>query len=91
MSPAGRPGIGPPINIRLGGELLSAVDDYAETEGVTRAGALRTLVQGGLSNQLAHIREFCNAVPERGGKWDAYELACEIRDFIDGDTDRLPL
>ena len=90
MSPAGRPEIGQPINIRLGDQLLEAVDEYATEAVIPRAEAVRTLVQVGLSNKLDHIREFCNSISERT-LWDAYELACEIRDFIDGDTDRLPL
>jgi len=90
MSPAGRPEIGQPVNIRFGDELLDAVDEYATDAGVARAEAVRVLVQDGLSNRLAHIREFCNSISDRT-VWDAYDLACEIRDFIDGDTDRLPL
>lgn len=88
MSPAGRPEIGQPINIRLGDHLLAAVDEYATGADITRAEAVRVLVQDGLSNKLDHIREFCNSIPERDM---GYELACEIRDFIDGDIDRLPL
>lgn len=45
MSPAGRPEIGQPINIRLGDELLAAVDAYAKHTEATRAQALRRLVE----------------------------------------------
>lgn len=86
MSPAGRPEIGAPINIRLGDELLAAVDEYADESAIARAEAVRLLVQSGLSNKLDHIREFCNSIPEHD---PAYELACDIRDFIDGDTGEL--
>ncbi|TRW85566.1 ribbon-helix-helix protein, CopG family [Mycolicibacterium sp. 018/SC-01/001] len=48
MTPAGRPEIGQPINIRLGNELLAEVDAFAETEGIKRAEAIRQLVQRGL-------------------------------------------
>lgn len=48
MSPAGRPEIGQPINIRLGDDLLAAVDNYAADCGVSRAEAIRELVQRGL-------------------------------------------
>lgn len=42
------------------------------------------------ADKLAHIREFCNSVTERTA-WDAYELACEVRDFIDGELVKLPI
>jgi Arc/MetJ-type ribon-helix-helix transcriptional regulator len=54
MSPAGRPEIGTPVNIRLGNDLLAQVDAYAEAESVkqgrrvNRAEAIRQLVQQGL-------------------------------------------
>lgn len=58
MSPAGRPEIGAPINIRLGDELLKQVDAYAETEQVARAEAIRQLVQHGLRrSELGPPRE----------------------------------
>ena len=47
--PAGRPEVGRPINIRLGDELLAAVDTYAKTQGITRAEAIRHLVQRSLT------------------------------------------
>jgi Arc/MetJ-type ribon-helix-helix transcriptional regulator len=48
MSNAGRPEVGTPINVRLGNELLTQVDTYAEAEVVSRAEAIRQLVQRGL-------------------------------------------
>lgn len=44
MSPVGRPGIGQPINIRLGDELLAAVDAEAKILGMSRAGIIRTIL-----------------------------------------------
>lgn len=41
-------------------------------------------------DKLAHVREFCNSITEHN-VWDAYDLACEVRDFIDGDIDDLPV
>lgn len=48
MSPVGRPEVGTPINVRLGDELLTEVDAYAQVEGISRAEAIRQLVQRGL-------------------------------------------
>lgn len=48
MTPAGRPHVGTPVNVRLGDELLAQVDNYAQTEGISRAEAVRRLVQRGL-------------------------------------------
>lgn len=48
MSPAGRPEIGQPVNIRLGNELLSRVDAFAAREQISRAEAIRHLVARGL-------------------------------------------
>lgn len=53
MSPAGRPEIGHPINIRLGDELLSRVDAFAAREQISRAESLRQLVAAGLKKQGA--------------------------------------
>lgn len=36
------------------------------------------------NDQLARIREFCNSVAEHD---PGYEVACDIRDFIDGYAD----
>lgn len=38
-------------------------------------------------DKLDQIREFCNTVPV--GHL-GYDLACDIRDFIDGETETLP-
>lgn len=48
MTPAGRPEIGTPVNVRLGADLLAQVDQYAAAESVSRAEAIRQLVQRGL-------------------------------------------
>jgi len=48
MSPAGRPEIGTPINVRLGDELLAAVDAYAKHTEATRAQAVRRLIHDAL-------------------------------------------
>jgi Ribbon-helix-helix protein, copG family len=44
MAPGGRPPIGEPINIRLGAELLAAVDRKAENYGVSRAEVIRMIL-----------------------------------------------
>lgn len=59
MSPAGRPAVGTPVNIRLGNELLAQVDAYANSEGIKRAEAIRQLVQRGLRRK--------QAIPSVGG------------------------
>lgn len=51
MSPAGRPEIGKPINIRLPNDLLAEVDVYAAENGISRAEAIRQLVQRGLKRK----------------------------------------
>lgn len=51
MSPAGRPEIGQPINIRLGTDLLALVDDYAAHNGQSRAEAVRFLLAVALSER----------------------------------------
>jgi len=51
MSPAGRPEIGQPINIRLGDERLALVDDYAAYNGWSRAEAIRFLIDVALSER----------------------------------------
>ncbi|WP_142395248.1 ribbon-helix-helix protein, CopG family [Mycobacterium avium] len=50
MSPAGRPEVGPPINWRPG-ELLPEIDAYAAENGISRAEAIRQLVQRGLKRK----------------------------------------
>jgi predicted DNA binding CopG/RHH family protein len=44
VSPVGRPEIGAPINIRLGPELLAAVDRKADRLGIPRAELIRLLL-----------------------------------------------
>ena len=44
-----RPEVGKPINIRLGAELLSAVDQAREVSGQSRADLLRDLVSQALA------------------------------------------
>lgn len=51
MTPAGRPEVGKPINVRLGDDLLARVDAYAAAEGIKRAEAVRRLVQRGLGKR----------------------------------------
>lgn len=46
----GRPEIGSPINIRLGGELLRSLDAYAQETGQTRASLIRQAVSELLSH-----------------------------------------
>ena len=53
MTPAGRPEIGHPINIRLGDELLAAVDAKAARLGVSRAELIRMLLTDQLANGAA--------------------------------------
>jgi hypothetical protein len=44
MSPAGRPEIGQPINVRLGDSMLADVDARARRLGVSRAYMVRALL-----------------------------------------------
>lgn len=44
MSPAGRPQVGTPINVRLGDDLLAAVDAYAKRSDISRAEVIRRAV-----------------------------------------------
>lgn len=50
MTPAGRPEVGTPINIRLGDELLAKVDAWRESGPikVSRASAIRSMVAAAL-------------------------------------------
>lgn len=57
MSPAGRPEVGKPINIRLGDELLADLDAYAAIEGINRAEAVRRFVQQGLKSNRRRSRK----------------------------------
>lgn len=52
VSPAGRPEIGQPINIRLGDELLAAVDRKAYSLGISRAEVIRTLLTDRLAGEM---------------------------------------
>lgn len=45
MSPAGRPEIGKPINIRLPDDLLADVDTYAARLDISRAEVIRRAVK----------------------------------------------
>lgn len=49
MTPAGRPEVGTPINIRLGDTLLATVDAWAKRNGVSRASAIRSMVEAALA------------------------------------------
>jgi metal-responsive CopG/Arc/MetJ family transcriptional regulator len=51
MSPAGRPEIGQPINIRLGDDLLAAVDAKAERLRVSRAELIRKILADKLQTE----------------------------------------
>jgi antitoxin component of RelBE/YafQ-DinJ toxin-antitoxin module len=51
MSPAGRPEIGQPINVRLGDELLAEIDAEAKRCGMSRAQILRMLLAEALNNR----------------------------------------
>jgi metal-responsive CopG/Arc/MetJ family transcriptional regulator len=51
MSPAGRPEIGQPVHIRLGDELLAAVDAKAERLGYSRAETIRTILADHLQTE----------------------------------------
>jgi predicted DNA binding CopG/RHH family protein len=44
MSPVGRPEIGQPINVRLGDDLLAAVDAKAKQRGTPRAEIIREIL-----------------------------------------------
>lgn len=48
MTPAGRPEVGTPINIRLGDDLLARVDALAAYAKLSRAEVIRRLVTVGL-------------------------------------------
>lgn len=48
MTPAGRPQIGTPINVRLGDGLLAAVDAKANRLGISRAEMIREVLDDSL-------------------------------------------
>lgn len=71
MTPsAGRPEIGTPINIRLGDELLTAIDERAQKLGVSRASMIRTLltmqIGGDEAPTLGEIAEMLTVLKARG-------------------------
>lgn len=53
MTPAGRPEIGQPINIRLGDELLAIIDRKADRQGMSRAELIRQLLADRLSDEMS--------------------------------------
>ena len=53
MTPVGRPEIGTPINVRLGDELLAAVDAKANRLGISRAEMIRMLLADSLQNEMS--------------------------------------
>lgn len=66
MTPAGRPEIGQPINIRLGDELLGRVDEMAAAYGWSRASAIRHLIAMGIdAEKRARTPGAAAAVEER--------------------------
>lgn len=53
MSPAGRPEIGQPINVRLGDELLAAIDAKAARAGMSRAETIRMLLAEAMQPEMS--------------------------------------
>lgn len=45
MSPAGRPEVGSPINVRIGDGLLADIDARAYSLGVSRASLIRSMLK----------------------------------------------
>jgi hypothetical protein len=56
MSPVGRPEIGTPINLRLGDELLAAIDAKAKRQGMSRAALIRLLLEDHLADEDVGVR-----------------------------------
>jgi metal-responsive CopG/Arc/MetJ family transcriptional regulator len=56
MSPAGRPEIGQPINVRLGDELLAAVDRMADRQGLSRAEMIRLILSDYFAGEVPDVR-----------------------------------
>lgn len=52
MTP-GRPKVGTPINVRLGDELLAAVDAKADRVGMSRAELIRTILTDALAGEVS--------------------------------------
>jgi hypothetical protein len=53
MTPAGRPEIGQPVNIRLTSDLLEGVDAFAAARSISRAEAIRRLLDRALVEWVA--------------------------------------
>lgn len=53
VTPPGRPEIGQPINVRLGDELLAAVDAKATRQGISRAECIRMLLEDRLAPEMS--------------------------------------
>lgn len=53
MSPAGRPEVGTPINIRLGDDLLAAIDAKADRLGMSRAATIRMLLEDVMQGEMS--------------------------------------
>lgn len=69
MTPAGRPEIGQPINVRLGEDLLAKVDAYATREGIGRARALRAIISAALTTTKDDTAAQELAELARGAAW----------------------
>lgn len=53
MTPAGRPEIGQPINVRLGDDLLAAIDAKADRRGCSRAEMIRELLADAMQSEMS--------------------------------------
>jgi predicted DNA binding CopG/RHH family protein len=53
VSPAGRPEIGQPINVRLGDDLLAAIDAKADRLGYSRAQTIRMLLEDVMASEMS--------------------------------------
>jgi metal-responsive CopG/Arc/MetJ family transcriptional regulator len=60
MSPGGRPEIGQPINVRLGDELLAAVDAKAHRLGYSRAEVIRLILSDALACEMSAGRPYAS-------------------------------
>jgi len=49
----GRPEVGGPVVVRLGPDLLTELDNYAESRNLSRAGAIRDLIRSALTEEAA--------------------------------------
>lgn len=68
---AGRPEVGGPVTVRLGEDLLTAVDDYAGTQNTSRADAIRDLIKSALAGTALHAPTDAPAKGsgDSGGQW----------------------